>query len=221
MVAPTNQTGADGSPLTGPDLTTSVVVAPNVSAAAAPIVSVATDARQVRDTPTGGFEKEDLVWEARYSAWNFLLRSIAAALLTVISAVFAFEVWDQGGSNYRVVARLLGIAAAVFWVYLAFRLIRALYGHHYRLTTRRLFVANGFFRRRVDQIELIRIKDLYLQQTMVNWWLNIGTVVVVSSEPTLPKASLLGIRRPQLVMDMIWQHTRREQDRKATAIEQI
>jgi Bacterial PH domain len=82
-------------------------------------------------------------------------------------------------------------------------------------------VANGFLRRRVDQIELVRVKDLYLQQTMMSQWLNVGTVVVVSSELTLPRAALFGIDRPQVVMDLIWQYTRREQDSKTTAIEQV
>jgi hypothetical protein len=135
--------------------------------------------------------------------------------------VLAFEVWGLGRSDHRFLAYLLGIASLAFWAYIGLRMLRAQHSHHYRLTMRRLFISGGFFRRRVDQIELIRIKDLYLKQSMIDQWLNLGMVVVVSSEQTLPRASLLGIERPQYVMDLIWQHTRREQDRKATAIEQI
>jgi hypothetical protein len=44
---------------------------------------------------------------------------------------------------------------------------------------------------------------------------------VVSSEQSLPKAAVVGIERPQSVMDMIWQNARREQDRKTTAIQNV
>jgi uncharacterized membrane protein YdbT with pleckstrin-like domain len=149
------------------------------------------------------------------------VRAIVAGLLTVVWAVLAWDARGQFRSDYRFLAMVLGIAALVFWAYLGLRILRARYSHHYRLTTRRLFVSSGLFRRRVDQIELIRIKDLYVQQSMINQWLDVGTVVVISSEPTLSKASVFGIDRPRLVMDLIWQHARCEQDRKTTAIEQV
>ena len=56
---------------------------------------------------------------------------------------------------------------------------------------------------------------------MIDQRLDVGTVVVISSEPTLSKAAVFGIDRPEIIMDLIWQHTRREQDRKTTAIEQV
>jgi uncharacterized membrane protein YdbT with pleckstrin-like domain len=141
--------------------------------------------------------------------------------MTVLWAVLAFDVWGLGWSDYGFLAKLVGVVTVLFWAYLGFRLIRAWHSHHYRLTTRRLFVSSGFFRRRVDQIELLRIKDLYVHQSIIQQWLDVGTVVVVSSEQTLPKAALLGVSRPQSIMDLIWQQARREQDRTATAVEQI
>ena len=221
MVTATNETTTESSAPGRPALTTDVVAAPDVPASASARVSDAEAARGARDAPSDGIGGEYQVWEARYSPWNFLVRSIAAALLTAIWAVLAFDVWALERSDYRFLATLLGFATLAFWAYLGFRMLRAYQSHHYRLTTRRLFVSSGFFRRRVDQIELIRIKDLYVQQTMINHWLDVGTVVVVSSEQTLPRAALVGINRPQLVMDLIWQHTRREQDRKTTTIEQV
>jgi hypothetical protein len=223
MATPTNQPATQSVPVNGTDLTTNAVVVPGVSAtAAAPVgVSSTEPATGIKETPAEAVESENLVWEAHYSLWNFLVRAILAMVLTVIWAVLALEVWGQGWSDYEFLAKLLGIVALAFWAYLGFKLLRAWQGHRYRLTTRRLFVSSGFFRRRVDQIEPLRIKDLYLQQSMINHWLDVGTVVVVSSEQTLPRAALLGIDRPHSGMDLIWQHSRIEQNRKATAIEQI
>jgi hypothetical protein len=217
MTFPTNGAVTEKNLAPGGDLTNNVVAAQDVPGSAAV---------QVRNEPSGGsdtagFLEEQPVWEARYSARNFLVRSVVAGVVTLIWAVLAIGVWTQAWPDYRFALKMLGIGFLLIWVYLGWRALRAWHSHHYRLTTRRLFVSNGFFRRRVDQIELLRVKDLYLQQSMVNQWLNVGTVVVVSSEHTLPRAALLGIHRPQLVMDLIWQYTRREQDRKTTAIEQV
>lgn len=215
MATATNQTATESNAGTGPDLTTNVVVTQDLSTSGAVTVAAGQAARGADETPPGGTVGENLVWEGRYSVRNFLVRTIAAVLLTVICALLAFDVWGLGRAGYQFLAILAGIAAVTFWAYLGIKAIRASHSHHYRLTTRRLFVSSGWFRRRVDQIELVRIKDLYLKQTMMNHWLNVGTVVVVSAEPTLPKAALLGISQPQLVLDLIWQNVRREQDRCA------
>jgi Bacterial PH domain len=89
------------------------------------------------------------------------------------------------------------------------------------LTTRRLFVRTGFFRRRIDQIELLRVKDLFVQQTLLAKWLGLGHVIVISSEQTLPRAVLYGVDRPQSVMDLIWLKTRAELDNKTSRVERV
>ncbi len=70
----------------------------------------------------------------------------------------------------------------------------------------------------MDQIELIRIKDVYIQQSMIGDWLGIGNVVLISSEHTLPKAYLLGIEDPRRLMDLIWHHMRLEQAQKTEGV---
>lgn len=225
MLITPNETVTETSEGTGPDLaTTNVMVAPgistSVSAVAVPGVSGIQAEHGSTESPTGGVESESTVWEDRYSLWNFLVRAIVAVLLAALWLGLAIEVWS-GRTDFEFLKVMVAIGAMAFWVYLGYKVIRAWSSHHYRLTTRRLFVSNGFFRRRVDQIELKHVKDLYVQQTMISHWLNVGTVIVVSSEQTLPRASLVGVNRPQYVMDLIWQNTRREQDEKTTAVEQI
>ncbi|HJZ94420.1 MAG TPA: hypothetical protein VKE40_26385 [Gemmataceae bacterium] len=68
---------------------------------------------------------------------------------------------------------------------------------------------------------MLRLKDLYVQQSMIGRWLDVGTVVVVTSEVTLPKTALIGIEQPQRVMDLIWHYTRLEQDRKTSRIDRV
>ena len=73
----------------------------------------------------------------------------------------------------------------------------------------------------MNQLELIRIKDVYIQQSMAGDWLKIGNVVVISSEQTLPKAYLLGVDDPRRIMDLIWHHMRLEQNLKTNRINPV
>ncbi len=52
--------------------------------------------------------------------------------------------------------------------------------------------------------------------------MNIGNVVVISSEQSLPKAYLLGIGMPsRRIMDLVWHHMRIEQDLKTSRINPV
>ena len=75
--------------------------------------------------------------------------------------------------------------------------------------------------RRLDQVELVRVKDVYLKQNIAASWLGLGHVFVISSEETLPQAILLGIEQPAHVMDLVWRTTRAERDRRTSEINQI
>jgi len=174
-----------------------------------------------------GTEGEETVWEGRYSGRNFLGRMVFGGLLVVAWFVLIFDGWrwrtahGNQASGWLFWTFVAGIIVAAYWANLGYRYLRARRGHHYRLTNRRLFVTTGFFHRRVDQLELLRIKDVYVQQSMVADWLGIGSVVLISSEQTLPKAYLLGIEEPRRIMDLIWHHMRLEQAQKAERINPI
>lgn len=176
--------------------------------------------------PAGpGIEGETTIWEGHYSGRNFIGRILMGILLGAGWTVLAISHWnhnarsDQHNASFWVF--LLGVIVGLYWLNLGYRFLRARRGHHYRLTTRRLFVTTGFFSRRVDQVELIRIKDIYIQQSMVGDWLGIGNVVIISSEQTLPKAYLLGIDEPRRVMDYIWHHMRLEQAQKTSRVNPV
>ena len=85
---------------------------------------------------------------------------------------------------------LTGLVTTVWWIYVAFRIIRARLGHHYRLTTNRLFVSSGIFRRHQDMMELDHLKEVAVQQnTFMDHVFKIGTVVVTSNVQGGPPCS--------------------------------
>jgi hypothetical protein len=165
--------------------------------------------------------EEETLWEGQPSTKIFLGRVLLGGLLSIVWLVLAVATWIYGYSGLAVLAWGSAAILAIFWVLTVLKMIRTTHSHHYRLTSRRLFVRTGLFRRRLDQIELLRVKDIFAKQTLLDTWLGIGHVVVVSSEQTLPRAALYGIEQPRHVMDSIWRQTRSELDRKTSRIEQV
>jgi hypothetical protein len=118
-------------------------------------------------------------------------------LLTVGWIVLAGYAWGYDHEDPRPIQALAvvaGIVLLVLWLTLIYRIIRARYGHYYRLTSRRLFVSTGLYTRRRDQVELMKINDVYTQQKLIERWLSLGTVVVKSTDPTFRRASCGGER---------------------------
>jgi len=168
-----------------------------------------------------GIEGEEVVWEARYSLKNFLGRLIGRAVLTI--GWLALFIYTKGyhHENLTTITWVLGVVLIVIWLALLWRILQARFGHYYRLTTRRLFVSTGLMRRRRDQMELLRVKDVYTRQSLIERWLSLGTVVVVSGEPELPTFYLAGVNDPKRVMDLVWHYARAERDRRSVEVDRV
>jgi membrane protein YdbS with pleckstrin-like domain len=166
------------------------------------------------ETPSSaiGLAGETVVWEGRYSFRNFLGRITLGVALTIAWFVLAVANWGYGYQALLPLTLLVGLGGLVFWVLLLNRMAQARLGHAYRLTNRRLLVATGLLRRREDQLELLRVKDVFTRQTLLERWMSLGTVVVVPEQKELPVFYVTGVEDPQAVMDRIWHHTRTERD---------
>lgn len=168
-----------------------------------------------------GVEGEDVVWEARYSLRNFLGRIIARILLTVAWIALAIYTWGYSDGSLSVLTGVAGAVVALIWAVLIYRIVQARYGHYYRLTNRRLFVSTGLWRRRRDMLELLRVKDVYTRQTLLERWLSLGSVVVESSDRGIPTFYVTGVEDPKRVMDLVWHHARAERDRRSVKIDEV
>ena len=56
--------------------------------------------------------------------------------------------------------------------------------HTYTLTDKRLIIISGIVTKHVDEIELFRVMDSTVRQSMVDVWVDIGTVRVTSEDQT-------------------------------------
>ena len=73
----------------------------------------------------------------------------------------------------------------------------------YRLTDQRLFVRRGWLAKHVNELELYRVKDVLVDQKVLQRLLGYGTITVLAADDTTPEVHLVGISRPTTVKEMI------------------
>jgi hypothetical protein len=64
----------------------------------------------------------------------------------------------------------------------------------YQITNQRVRIVHGLLGKDRDDIELIRIQDLDLKQSLGERFLNVGDILLRSSDPSLPEARLNNVR---------------------------
>jgi membrane protein YdbS with pleckstrin-like domain len=147
------------------------------------------------------------VSEMNPSALDFLGLITLAAGLVVAGVLLAFVV-----SPFTLIAGAIGLLL-VGWVWLQIKSVR------YRLTTQRLFLRRGLIAKHIEEVELYRVKDVVLNQTMVDRILNVGTVSVLSTDDSTPQLDLRGVRNPHALKELIRTHFRaaKRRERVGTA----
>lgn len=178
-------------------------------------------AKETDDNLGQGVEGEKVVWEGRYVMRNFAGRLIWRSVATLVLIGMIIDAWGYGDNDMIVPVYIVGAILLAAWGALAYRIVLARYGHYYRLTTRRLFVSSGLLQRRRDQLELLRVADVFTRQSWHERLLSLGTVVVVSSEKALPTVYLPGVDDPKRVMDLIWHYARAERDMRSVKVQDI
>ena len=136
-----------------------------------------------------------------------LLPAVGAARLDRLGRVDrAGGVGDVCALSTSRSAWILWLAAAVALAPGAWALGAALLRRwtlHYRLTTHRLFTERGLLRRRHDELELIRVDDVSVRQNLLQRWLGVGTVTVVSTDSSNPRLEIEGIEDPLALKEQI------------------
>ena len=73
----------------------------------------------------------------------------------------------------------------------------------YCLSEDRLFVSEGFLNLKDDEILLYRVRDIDTRRSLWQRLFGVGTVIVVSSDKTMPNLVLKNIKDPVFVKELI------------------
>ena len=73
----------------------------------------------------------------------------------------------------------------------------------YTITSQRIKVKTGLIGKNIEEIELLRVRDLSVQQSLFNRILGIGTLTVFSEDTSSPQLNFRNIRAAQNVKDIL------------------
>ena len=73
--------------------------------------------------------------------------------------------------------------------------------HWWKLTTRRLESETGIVSKKIDTLELWRIKDVEFRQTAMDRMLGVSRLVVTASDPAAPVTTILGLPPERALYD--------------------
>lgn len=84
----------------------------------------------------------------------------------------------------------------------------------YELTSQRLRVRTGILNRRLDEIELFRVRDYVMDQPLFLRLLGRGNLTIVSSDATTPELKIQAIGQVEAVREQLRAAVQHERDRK-------
>ncbi|MBT2293440.1 PH domain-containing protein [Paenibacillus albidus] len=80
----------------------------------------------------------------------------------------------------------------------------------YTLTTQRIIIKTGLFGKNVEEIELLRVRDLSVVQSIPDRMLGIGSLIVFSDDASAPQLLIRKIRDAQTIKDVLRKAVRDE-----------
>ena len=166
----------------------------------------------VRNSPV---DAEHDLWKGGFSPKAMLGYWLLAGVVTIVAIV----AWIASGQT---VVGIVGIAVAFsLWVAFALYLLYQRLGVEYHLTTQRLFHRQGILSRVTNRIEVIDIDDVQFSQSLVERFLGVGTIRILSTDLSDPKLVMSGIDDVKNVADIIDKVRRDERRRRGLHIETV
>ncbi len=84
----------------------------------------------------------------------------------------------------------------------------------YTLTSQRFTVTYGILNKKIDELELYRVKDTRLDKP---FWLrifNLGHVIIIATDKTTPRVQLSAVQKPEKIRESIRKHVEIQREKK-------
>ncbi|MHC4975567.1 MAG: PH domain-containing protein [Planctomycetota bacterium] len=154
--------------------------------------------------PVGEKEPERDIWTGGPSQWVNTKRFMQAIAITVLlgGAVYVLGRWPLKEHQSDVlmgglpIALLPGLAVSL-WAWAHTR------AKQFQLTSERVRCRQGIFTRHIEEIELYRVKDIEITQTMWQRMTRLGTVVLVTDDATCPRFVMASVPHHETVRDRV------------------
>ncbi|MBK8267630.1 MAG: PH domain-containing protein [Planctomycetes bacterium] len=150
-------------------------------------------------------------WRANMGLWTlwFLLSGCG---------LYGASRYTAGDSSLVQVTWIFVVGSAVM---ILVREALVVYGMSYHLTTQRLFLHRGILTRVSDQLELMRIDDVRLMQSITDRLMNTGDVEIFSTDESDENINLKSISSPVEVAEAIRLHVRGARAKGTLSVERL
>jgi uncharacterized membrane protein YdbT with pleckstrin-like domain len=164
-------------------------------------------------------DPEHDLWKGGFSPKAMIGYWLLAGLVTVVAVVIGVVF---GGTSYAATVWMVGLGLAVaLWIAFALYLLYQRLSVDYQLTTQRLIQRTGILTRVTNRVEVIDIDDVQFTQNIVERFLGVGTIRILSSDLSDPKLAMIGIDDVKNVADIIDKVRREERRKRGLHIETI
>jgi membrane protein YdbS with pleckstrin-like domain len=146
-----------------------------------------------------------------------VLRPVRRAYLGTMAAIVVFALGTLSlllWAWQRDFSALWSLIPLGLTLYAAWRVFYATRSITYRLTSERLFIQQGLIGRKQEEIELFRITDVSMEQTPLERMLRIGSILVNSTDESMPVARIENVTDPEKHKDTIRQAYRAARSRE-------
>jgi uncharacterized membrane protein YdbT with pleckstrin-like domain len=149
-----------------------------------------------------GEVEEQTLWTGHPSQWLYVWFYLLCVLLAVGCVVLA--VFSSGLALLGL--PVIGIAVLVRWW-----VTRTT---EYLLTNQRLKVWTGILTRRLDELELFRVRDQSMVQPLVMRFVGLGNLILTTADVSNPTITIQGVSDIENVRQLVRNAVQKERDRR-------
>ncbi|HYF48565.1 MAG TPA: PH domain-containing protein [Planctomycetota bacterium] len=148
-------------------------------------------------------KNEQVIFHGSVSMW-LGAKSIATAALFIIVALAALIYGSVNqGTSLGTIALIGGVALFVASNLMLGYVILSIRSLKYKITNRLIEREQGIIFRRVDALDLARVKDVQLSHSLIDRMIGVGTIEIYSSDSSDPQLKLEAIPQPRPVYEAL------------------
>jgi uncharacterized membrane protein YdbT with pleckstrin-like domain len=161
------------------------------------------------DTPIASATEETVLWSGHTSQWvhfwYYLFCVVLAVGIAVAATVFGLATAGVGALGYAALIIPVLMWLIRWWVTKCTA---------YELTSQRLRIRTGILNKKVDELELFRVKDYSMEQPFLLRLVGLGNLTMVTSDATTPTVSIRAIPGVEAVREKLRNAVQAERDRR-------
>jgi uncharacterized membrane protein YdbT with pleckstrin-like domain len=161
------------------------------------------------DSPVPSATAETVLWSGHTSQWvhfwYYLFCVLLAGGIAAAATMFGLATAGVGALSYIALVIPFVMWIVRWWITKCTT---------YEITTQRLRMRTGILNKRVDELELYRVKDYAMEQPMLLRLVGLGNISMVTSDATTPTVAMRAIPGVEEVREKLRNAVQAERDRK-------